>query len=488
MTFGIRALTNPPQINDFTERLRDRRAAIALLFFCWIAFAAFEQSPFKLQGAVLEALVERGRLYFIDGKMRGNVFENLETNTPSFRFLFNIFPLGDRYYVNHAPGQFLLAAPWYAACVKLGWRFETHERLVWRILVWTLTAPLGALGIMGIFLTARNWNVPWIPALLVSLVVGLCSPWWPASGVLYHDSLAVALILIAVTIWQYHPANDGVATILNPTGVGFLLAFGIVTTYLVIPIVLLISGFLVISATSRRDSILFGVSFLSTLSLLPIINTAYFGSAFATGYSAGGFQENYPSPFDLLNAWEKIGFYLWDLQYGLLALFPVFLLGAVGLTLRTSFNKPLARRMVIALATVHFLFIVSMNHHGSVGWGMGRFFLPLYPILAFGLPAIWLLEGWKGHVARAVIFATVLYSGIFAVAGVGYGVQGVMEPGFPSLKLRLMMDRYHFYTGSIWIALIAGMLAEALSQTFKTTTKPTVQGPGRHPRPRRKRK
>ena len=88
-----------------------------------------EQRPFTLQGAVVEALVERGRLHFVHGNIKEvaneRVFENLDTKTAAFRELFNIFPYGGRYYVNHAPGQFLLAAPWYAVCVHLGWRFAT---------------------------------------------------------------------------------------------------------------------------------------------------------------------------------------------------------------------------------------------------------------------------------------------------------------------------------------------------------------------------
>jgi hypothetical protein len=218
------------------------------LLICWVLFAVVEQGPFSLQGAVVEALVERGRLYFVRGSMKESVnesvFENLDTNTASFRDLFNVFPHGGLYHVNHAPGQFLLAAPWYAATVRLGWRFETHERLVWRVLVWTLTAPLGALGVMCVFILARRWDVPWIEALFASMALALCSPWWPASGVLYHDSLAVALILIGGAIWQCRLTRPGIGAIVSPTAAGFLLAFGVVTTYLVAPIILLICGFM----------------------------------------------------------------------------------------------------------------------------------------------------------------------------------------------------------------------------------------------------
>jgi hypothetical protein len=441
------------------ERQRDRWTAISLLLLCWVLFAAFEQSPFKLQGAVLEALVERGRLHFVHGNMSGIMFENLDTKTLSFRFLFNIFPHEGRYYVNHAPGQFLLAAPWYAALVKLGWRFETNERLVWRLLVWLLTAPLGALGIMCVFVLARGWEVPWLPALLTSLTLALCSPWWPASGVLYHDSLAIALGLVGITLWNCRFASNGIGSIISPIAGGWLLAFAVVTSYLVAPIVVLIISFVLASRPSHRDLALLGCGFLPTISILPITNAISFGSPFATGYSAGGFDKNYPSPFDLANAWEKTGFYLWHDEYGLLGLFPVFFFAAVGL-LRSSALKPTARKLLIALAGAHFLVIITMEHHGSVGWGMGRFFLPLYPLLIFGLTAFWDLPGWKGNTARALMFSSIVYSAAFALAGVWYGVQGVMEPGVPTLKLRLSVEHYSSYRALVWVAIVSGVIGE----------------------------
>ncbi|HEY2919836.1 MAG TPA: hypothetical protein VGK77_12690, partial [Candidatus Binatia bacterium] len=349
---------------------------------------------------------------------------------------------------------------WYAALIKLGWRFETHERLVWRVLVWTLTAPLGALGIVCVFLLACSWDVPWMSALLASLALALCSPWWPAFGVLYHDSIAVTLILIGVTIWQCRSAS-GLSAIVS----GCLLAFSLVTTYLVTPIVFLIVLSVLVSRPARRDVMLFGCGFLPTFSLLPIANMLSFGSPFATGYSAGGFEKNYPSPFDLSNAWEKIGFYLWDYEYGLLWMFPVFFVGAVGL-LWSSPLKPTVRRLLVGLMTAHFLFIITMEHHGSVGWGMGRFFLPLYPILVFGVSAFWDLAGWKGHAARALVFSSMVYSAAFAAAGVGYGVQGVMEPGVPTLKLRLMVEHYSLSQGLVWLAMVAGVINGLLYYTF----------------------
>jgi hypothetical protein len=334
-----------------------------------------------------------------------------------------------------------------------------------------LTAPLGALGIMCVFILARHWRVPWSAALLASMALALCSPWWSASGVLYHDSLAVALILIGATVWQCLATSQGIGAIICPIVAGFLLASSVVTTYLVVPIVLLICGFMLAGRPPRRDIMLFLLMFLPILAVLPITNILAFGSPLATGYSAGGFDKNYPSPFDLFNAWEKVGFYLWHFEYGLLWLFPVFFLGVAGLARGRSLSRP-ARLVLVTLAAAHFLFIITMKHHGSVGWGMGRFFMPLYPILAFGLPAFWHLEGWKGHMARALLFAALLYSAVFAAAAAAYGLQGVMEPGVWTLRQRLIANHYQFYQGLFWVALIAGVLGEVLYHVFCVTKYP----------------
>jgi hypothetical protein len=98
---------------------------------------------------------------------------------------------------------------------------------------------------------------------------------------------------------------------------------------------------------------------------------------------------------------------------------------------------------------------------------MGRFFLPLYPILVFGLPAVWRLAGRQGNIARIFLFAALFYSAVFALAGAAYGLQGVMEPGVWTLRQRLMAEHYKFYQGLLWVAVIPGVLGEVLNQVLR---------------------
>jgi len=103
-------------------------------------------------------------------------------------------------------------------------------------------------------------------------------------------------------------------------------------------------------------------------------------------------------------------------------------------------------------------------------------------ILAFGLPALWDIKGSKGHAVRALLFAALLWSGVFALAAASYGVQGVMEPGLPTLKLRLMFDHSQLFKGLFWLTMIGGILAELLYQAWppgKGSLSPNPSRPSR---------
>jgi hypothetical protein len=92
----------------------------------------------------------------------------------------------------------------------------------------------------------------------------------------------------------------------------------------------------------------------------------------------------------------------------------------------------------------------------------------LYAVLVFGLPAVWQLEGWKGAAARTLVLGSILYSAVFAAAGAWYGLQGVMEPGVPSLKLKFIFGNYEFYQVLLLLALIVGVTGELAYQWLGT--------------------
>ena len=167
---------------------------------------------------------------------------------------------------------------------------------------------------------------------------------------------------------------------------------------------------------------------------------------------------NYPR-INFGNSVEKLHFYLTHPEYGLVFFFPLFLLGAYGL-LRTQW--PPKRLMAIAsLVLLHFLFILSIEHHGSVGYGIGRFFLPLFPLLALGLPAVMDYEGPRKFILRVLLVSSAIVSVFHAWAGAWYGLQGIMEPPLANMGQRLSLELPLLYPLLYLLALVLGLAVAA---------------------------
>ena len=432
-----------------------------LFITLWALYAALPQRgpELSLVGAQLENVVERGRLHFVEGGMIGPTrFLNTETRTESFRVLFNVFPAGDVFRVNHAPGLFLVAAPIYAVSAVLGLRFESHESVVWWILILTLVAPLGALAVACLFLILSRWGVGRRTALWSALAFGVASPWWAASGLLYQDSVALAALLVGAALLEAaHDSGTRRAQAAQGLG-GFLVGLSVLTSYLVVPVAV---GFIVFCLIRNRDPRARAALVLGGLPpvvVLAAYHTLAFGAPWRTGYGEGGFSMNYPS-ISLVNSLEKLHFYLTHPSYGLVFLFPLFVLGAYGL-----FRTQWPRRRLLAIGSLvllHFLFILSIEHHGSVGHGIGRFFLPLFPLLALGLPAIMDYEGRRILILRALLVASVIVSVFHAWAGAWYGLQGVMEPQLANLSQRLGLELPLLYPLLHLLAVILGLAVAA---------------------------
>ncbi len=432
-----------------------------LFITLWALYAALPQRgpELSLVGAQLENVVERGRLHFVEGGMIGPTrFLNTETRTESFRVLFNVFPAGDVFRVNHAPGLFLVAAPIYAMSRVLGLRFESHESVVWWILILTLVAPLGALAVACLFLILSRWGVGRRTAFWSALAFGVASPWWAVSGLLYQDSVALAVLVVAAALLEgAHDSGTGCAQAARGLG-GFLAGLSVLTSYLVVPVAVGLMVFCLIRHRDPKARAAVVLGGLPPVVGLAAYHTLAFGAPWRTGYGEGGFSMNYPS-ISLANSLEKLHFYMTHSQYGLIFLFPLFVLGAYGL-LRTQW--PRQRLMAIgSLVLLHLLFILSIEHHGSVGYGIGRFFLPLFPLLALGLPAIMDYEGRRMFILRALLVTSVIVSAFHAWAGAWYGLQGVMEPQLANMGQRLGLELPLLYPLLHILALILGLAVAA---------------------------
>jgi hypothetical protein len=227
---------------------------------------------------------------------------------------------------------------------------------------------------------------------------------------------------------------------------------------LVVPVAVGLIVFWVIRPRDPKARVALVLGGLPPVVALAAYHTLAFGAPWRTGYGEGGFSMNYPS-ISLANSLEKLHFYLTHPEYGLLFLFPLFVLGAYGL-LRTQW--PRERLMAIgSLVLIHFLFILSIEHHGSVGYGIGRFFLPLFPLLALGLPAIMDYEGRRMFILRALLVTSVIVSVFHAWAGAWYGLQGVMEPQLANMSQRLGLELPLLYPLLHILALILGLAVAA---------------------------
>ena len=439
----------------------ERRAFWVLFLALWALYAAIPQRgpESSLVGAQLENIVERGRLHFVEGEMIGPTrFLNTETQTESFRVLFNVFPAGDVFRVNHAPGLFLIAAPVYAASTVMGLRFESHESVVWWILIVTLVAPLGALAVACLFVILSRWGVGQRTAFWSALAFGIASPWWAGSGLLNQDSVALAALLAAGALLE-GAYDSGSRRAWAALGLGgFLVGLSILTSYLVVPVAV---GLIVFWGIRHRDPKARAALVLGGLPPVVVLagyHTLAFGAPWRTGYGEGGFSLNYPS-IDLANSLEKLHFYLTHPEYGLVFLFPLFVFGLLGL-LRTRWPRP--RLIAIgSVVSIHLVFILSIEHHGSVGYGIGRFFLPLFPLLALGLPAIMDYEGRRIFILRVLLVSALFVSTFHAWAGAWYGLQGVMEPQLVNMSQRLQLELPLLYPLLYILAVMLGLAVAA---------------------------
>jgi hypothetical protein len=288
------------------------------------------------------------------------------------------------------------------------------------LLQWSLVAPLASVAVTSLYRIARSLGRGQAVSLAAALGFGLASPWWGSASVLYHDSMAVALILIAVDLWLSSAAANRTAAQLRTLIAGVLLGWSVFTTYLVIPIV----GVLVlVMLTARRQgaaALLLG--FLPVAGLLPLMNFLAFGSPVRTGYSAFLFEVNYPHPFDLRNILEKAYFYLLSPRDSVTFMWPVFGLAAVNLLHGKVDLGPKVRWSLVSLVGVHLLFCMTMPSNGDVGWGSGRFVLPVFPGLALAIPGLRTLQGWAAAFHRPLLLGTFLYSGFHGLAAAYYGM------------------------------------------------------------------
>lgn len=336
--------------------MRDRRASalvFAALLFSYAWF--FGGSGFNQNStfALTRAIVERQQL---------NIDPN-PGNTADVSFY------GGRLYSNKAPGLAILAAvPYSLLHATYGPPRDTHTLNVFLYVCTVAVCGVsGALLGMLVFAAVRHRGASTLHAYAVAMVVGLGTPLFAYSTMLFPHVVAALLSFVAFLFL------DGTLR-RNPYAAGAAAGAATCTFYLCAPLAVLLLFF----TGSRRDSIRVALGGLPFAGALALYQYSAFGSPFRTSIATE--NQAFHEPGALLGVLHPPELEaLWGITFspyrGLFFIAPILLLAVILLRERFAW---LAFTIVLLINASFF------GWHG--GYAIGpRYLLHVIPFLALGL-------------------------------------------------------------------------------------------------------
>jgi hypothetical protein len=248
----------------------------------------------------------------------------------------------------------------------------------------------------------RFWGFSGRACLIATIATGFASFWFAYAGVAHHDVIAASLLVGGLYAIERRLAFVA----------GTLLGLVIFTSMLPALIVTAV-GIYVPATLPFRKALWCGAGFLVGLLPLFAYNGYYFGSPFVPANVAGNFSDTFWSPGWRLAA-DHLNYYFGAGGISLWKYAPAELLAFGGLFL-------VARRLrwlLVGAVTVHILYLINIPTLGGCQYGP-RYLLPLLPLLAPGLAALFDFR----PAARPWIGALVAYG--FLVSAVG-ALEGTM--------------------------------------------------------------
>lgn len=405
--------------------VRGWKTDAALFAVCLFVYAYFFQGMGANQNAhfaAVRALIERGTFDITPYRLH---------NLDPF-MTWDVSYVGTRTYSNKPPGLPLLAAPVYAVLAAgeraAGWNLSDHavQHLnLYLLTIWASAVPAAGLAVA----MRRHWlRVTRDPrtSLLLALGFAFGTLAFPYAGIMMnHDLVAACLFGAWVLLTRERP------TLASDAAAGGLLGLGLVTDYLVGPVIPVLLLPLIRRRRWRGLTVVAAASAWGLVALL-WYHHAHFGTATHTAYTD---QQTFFSERRLfLNVfdWPELARLWWISFHPYRGLFygcPVLLLSVLGLVLAPQRLEILRRNVVPLIVVVYFLLFNLCFNGWTGGWATG----PRYMIAA--IPFLYVLaaaEGLRRAPAIAVLLIALSVFNMLVTAGVR-----VQYPGFHSGSIPL---------------------------------------------------
>ncbi len=367
---------------------------------------SWNASAFRLQNAIVAALVERGTFALVDQVIPGF---NLVEGTETFKFGKEVYPMKQ-------PGPTILGAMVYYPLYKLGINYRNHFDYVSHLVTFGTSTIMMAIAAVLIFILGFAMTKAWKSAAAAALLFPLGTMIWPYAGVSHHDIYGIFFGLLSLTAY-YFGEREKKLKYLGWAGFFATLTLFFTMLPLTLPLVLWI---LTAIENDRKKIIFLTLGMISGFVPTMIFNGLLFGNPLLPPNLAGKVSDTMPL-LSLPNFLTKLWFYLVSPTTAMIFFSPVMFYGITGI-MSIPKKDIWLKRLFIGLPVMQLIHISSMGTFGGYQYGP-RYLLPILGCLALGL-AMWLKEIHTRKV-WVLFFLAAVYSVLVALLG---AIQTVMYP------------------------------------------------------------
>ena len=349
--------------------------------------------------------------------LTGAIVDDHDIKIDGYPVGFDFTERDGHFYSDKAPGQEVLAVPFYAASRLAGAEAAKVPRPQENLTLWWVTLWTSVLPVVGIILLAavasrrRDRALP--TTALATLAFGTML--LPFSSNLYGHVLAAFLGYAA---WVVLDRSDAPSLRVG-LSIGALVGAGVLVEYPMAIVGVVIGVALLVR---RHWATLAGFALAGVAAAIPLViyQNAAFGSPFASGYTSKPYHQGASLLITGVPKLSTLAEVLFGGR-GLIAFTPVVLVGGVGLVSR--WRRTRDEGAMISLAVVAgFLTLQAgwVNPWGGEGPGP-RYVIPMLPFLAIGLAEIWrvMLPALRWFVVALSVTSMALATSTFHLMGEG---------------------------------------------------------------------